>query len=324
MGPQGFFGGQINQFTAWFCRSRSELYKRLCFTSANLLWVCSAIGSWDQNFAHRDRLNVTVATSQISIQIIEANPHLRSLLGWHLQQAGYEVFLSGDFAQAKELYYHRRPAFVVLSTDIVGPEGLEFCRWLRQQSSQGLILMLSSRSTETEIVEGLRAGADDYLKKPFGMQEFLARVESIARRLRAAAPPSQLDYGLLKIDLVHRRVRYGDDRIELTPQEFSLLYVLAQAEGNPLSRAELLQRAWPAEIDNPRTVDTHILSLRKKVEPDPQQPNLIQTVRNVGYRLNLEGLIDGSAQPRAPKPTGPKALGDRPPSDTFRLSAATL
>jgi two-component system, OmpR family, response regulator len=266
---------------------------------------------------------VTVAINQISIQIVEANPHLRSLLGWHLQQAGYEVFLSGDFAQAEALFHQRKPAFVILSTELASHEGLEFCRWLRQQSSQGLILMLSSRSTETEIVEGLRAGADDYLTKPFGMQEFLARVESIGRRLRTVAPPSQLDYGLLKIDLVHRRVRYGDDRIELTPQEFSLLYVLAQAGGSPLSRAELLQRAWPDEIDNPRTVDTHVLSLRKKVEHDPQQPSLIQTVRNVGYRLNLEGL-DGSAKPTAPRPsTGTKPTIDRP-NASLRLSAASL
>jgi two-component system OmpR family response regulator len=78
--------------------------------------------------------------------------------------------------------------------------------------------------------------------------------------------------------------------IELTPQEFSLLYVLAQTGGMPLSRSELLRRAWPDAIDNPRTVDTHILSLRKKVETDPRQPSLIQTVRNVGYRLNLESL----------------------------------
>jgi two-component system, OmpR family, response regulator len=271
-------------------------------------------------------LQVTVAISQISIQIVEANPHLRSLLGWHLQQAGYEVFLSGDFAQAKELFYQRKPAFIVLSTDLASQEGLELCRWIRQQSSQGLILILSSRSAETEIVEGLRAGADDYLTKPFGMQEFLARVESIGRRLRAVAPPSQLDYGLLKIDLVHRRVRYGDDRIELTPQEFSLLYVLAQAEGQPLSRAELLQRAWPDEIDNPRTVDTHVLSLRKKVEYDPQQPSLIQTVRNVGYRLNLEGLADGSTKPtgtRPSQPAGLKPLSDRPGASPLYLSVAT-
>jgi two-component system OmpR family response regulator len=85
--------------------------------------------------------------------------------------------------------------------------------------------------------------------------------------------------------------------IDLTPQEFSLLYVLAQSEGSALSRAELLQRAWPDEINNPRTVDTHVLSLRKKLEVDPQQPNLIQTVRNIGYRFNPEALARSPLRP---------------------------
>jgi len=140
------------------------------------------------------------------------------------------------------------------------------------------------------VVNGLKAGADDYLRKPFGMQEFMARVEVLTRRSRGGAAPLHLDYGELKIDLAQRRVQFRGEYIELTPQEFSLLYVLAQAEGTPLSRADLLRRAWPEEIDNPRTIDTHVLSLRKKIETDPRQPNLIQTVRNVGYRFNLEML----------------------------------
>jgi two-component system OmpR family response regulator len=151
-----------------------------------------------------------------------------------------------------------------------------------------MILVLSTRSTEADIVDGLRAGADDYLRKPFGMQEFLARVDALTRRIRNPIPPAYLDYGDLKVDLVQRRVRLKEEHIDLTPQEFSLLYVLAQASGLPLSRLELLQRAWPDEIDNPRTVDTHILSLRKKLETDPRQPSLIQTIRNVGYRFNPE------------------------------------
>jgi two-component system, OmpR family, response regulator len=231
----------------------------------------------------------------ISVQIIEGNPHLRSLLGWHLQQAGYQVFQSSDYGQAKEAVLIRQPALVILSNDLPGGGGLELCQWLHQQS-QGMVMILSAQSTEAEIVRGLRAGADDYLAKPFGMQEFLARVEALMRRTQSSAPPASLDYGLLKIDLVHRRVTCGGDRVELTPQEFSLLYVLAQANGNPLSRLELLRRAWPEAIDNPRTVDTHILSLRKKVEIDPHQPSLIQTVRNVGYRLNLEEM-DSTSKP---------------------------
>lgn len=230
----------------------------------------------------------------VGIQIVEGNPHLRSLLGWHLQQVGYWVHQSADLQQARDVFLNRQPNLVILDSELPDGDGLEFCRWLQQQ--QALILMLSARSSEGDIVAGLRAGADDYLTKPFGMQEFLARVEALTRRTRTAAAPAFLDYGDLKIDLIQRRVQLKDDLIDLTPQEFSLLYVLAQAGGVPLSRSELLRKAWPDEIDNHRTVDTHVLSLRKKIEIDPRQPSLIQTVRNVGYRFNIE-MLDSSAHP---------------------------
>lgn len=235
------------------------------------------------------------------ISIVEGNPHLRSLLGWHLQQIGYSVCQSADLHQAREFFHTHQPVLVILDAELPDGGGLEFCQWLQQQQ-QCLILMLSARNTESDIVEGLRAGADDYLTKPFGMQEFLARVEALIRRHRTVIPPGSLDYGDLKIDLVQRRVRLRGEPIELTPQEFSLLYVLAQAGGIPLSRSELLRRAWPDSIDNPRTIDTHVLSLRKKIELDPRQPSFIQTVRNVGYRLNLEvvKLPEGDLKTRAP------------------------
>jgi two-component system OmpR family response regulator len=232
----------------------------------------------------------------VCIQIVEGNPHLRSLLGWHLQQTGYWVCQSADVHQARDTFQSRHPSLVVLDSELPGGDGLEFCRWLQGQS-QAFVLMLSARTTEADIVTGLRAGADDYLTKPFGMQEFLARVDALARRSRMVAAPDSLDYGELKIDLIHRRVRLLEDSIELTPQEFSLLYVLAQAGGTPLSRTELLRRAWPDAIDNHRTVDTHVLSLRKKIEVDPRQPNLIQTVRNVGYRFNVDILGSGHSGP---------------------------
>jgi len=225
--------------------------------------------------------------SLISITIIEGNPHLRSLLGWHLQQAGYQVQQVATIQQARKIFYHRQPTLVILDSDLPDGDGIEFCYWLHQQR-QSLILMLSAKITEKDVVQGLNAGADDYIKKPFGMQEFLSRVEALIRRMRVTCAPLYLDYGDLKIDLVHRRVQLKGDYVDLTPQEFSLLYVLAQAEGDPLSRSELLQKAWPDAIDNPRTIDTHVLSLRKKIELDPRQPSLIQTVRNVGYRFNPE------------------------------------
>jgi DNA-binding response OmpR family regulator len=224
-----------------------------------------------------------------SIQIIEGNPHLRSLLGWHLQQAGYWVHQSADLRRARDTFLARQPSLVILDSEFPDGDALEFCRWLQHQQ-QALVMMLSARTLEVDIVAGLKAGADDYLTKPFGMQEFLARVEALTRRSRMMTVPASLDYGDLKINLVQRQVEYRNQGIDLTPQEFSLLYVLAQSAGMPLSRAELLRRAWPDQIDNPRTVDTHVLSLRKKIELDPRQPNIIQTVRNVGYRFNVELL----------------------------------
>lgn len=225
----------------------------------------------------------------VCIQIVEGNPHLRSLLGWHLQQVGYIVHQSADLRHAREVFFNRQPALVILDSELPDGDGVEFCRWLHQHQ-QPLVLMLSARNTEADIVSGLKAGADDYLTKPFGMQEFLARIEALVRRNRIAVAPASLDYGDLKIDLVQRRVRFQGDLIDLTPQEFSLLYVLAQAGGSALSRSELLRRAWPDAIDNPRTIDTHVLSLRKKIETDPRQPSLVQTVRNVGYRFNPDFL----------------------------------
>ena len=219
------------------------------------------------------------------VLIVEGNPHLRSLLGWHMQQAGYVVKQSSNLKQGRQAFEQFQPALVIIDSDLPDGDGLEMCRWLCEQQKP-LIFILSARNAERDIVAGLKAGADDYLTKPFGMQEFLARIEALFRRMRVNSVPLYLDYQDLKIDLVQRRVQVQDSFIELTPQEFSLLYVLAQSEGNALSRSELLSRAWPDEIDNPRTVDTHVLSLRKKIELHPRQPYLIQTVRNVGYRLN--------------------------------------
>ncbi|MEL6439948.1 MAG: response regulator transcription factor [Cyanobacteria bacterium J06621_8] len=220
------------------------------------------------------------------ISIVESNPHLRSLLGWHLQQSGYDVSQSASLQQGRDVFYRHQPTLIVIDSDLPDGDGLELSHWVYHQQ-KSLILLLSARNGEQDIVRGLKTGADDYLTKPFGIREFLARVEALVRRIRTPETvPLSMECKDLKIDLAQRRVQLKGSYIELTPQEFSLLYVLAQARGNPLSRSELLHRAWPDAIDNPRTVDTHVLSLRKKIESNPRQPNIIQTVRNVGYCFN--------------------------------------
>lgn len=223
----------------------------------------------------------------MQILIIEGNQNLRSLLGWHLQQVGHHIQQAATLQQAWNSLLRGQPNLVVIDPDLKDGNGLELCQWLFNQR-QSLILVISAKDTTQDVVTALQCGVDDYLRKPFGMQEFLARTQALLRRCRSSTIPLSLQYGELMIDLVQRRVNYEGRYIDLTPQEFSLLYVLVQSEGSPLSRSELLSRAWPDAIDNPRTIDTHVLSLRKKLAVEQDQPSLIQTVRNVGYRFNLE------------------------------------
>ncbi len=246
----------------------------------------------------------------MQIYIIEGNQNLRSLLAWHLQQAGYQVQQITTLAQAYQCCDRQLPTLAIVDSDFPDGEGIEFCQWLYPQGTS-LILMLSARIREIDLITALQTGVDDYLKKPFGMPEFLARVAALLRRSRVATTiPMEMTCGDLHIDLVRRcvyRIRevlpdadprhsrsdltttsqhraLPQMRIDLSPQEFSLLIVLAQANGRSVHRHELLKRAWDLDIDNPRTVDSHVLSLRKKLgDPDP-----IETVRGVGYRLNYD------------------------------------
>lgn len=218
----------------------------------------------------------------MQIHVIQGNHNLRALLAWHLQQVGYQVQQSPTLAHAYQSCSTALPNLAIVDSDLPDGEGIEFCQWLYPQGNS-LILMLSARIREIDLVSALEAGVDDYLKKPFGMPEFLARVAALLRRNRSANTiPTDMTCGDLRIDLVRRCVYLRNRSIDLSPQEFSLLYVLAQANGRPVHRNELLKRAWDIAIDNPRTVDSHVLSLRKKLgHPDP-----IETVRKVGYRLN--------------------------------------
>lgn len=223
------------------------------------------------------------------VAIAEGNPNLASLLGWHLHQLQYRVCQANDLEQAKLVYRRYQPDLLVLSTEF-GPSYQDFCRQI-YHDRHTFILLTGTRPHEQDIVAGLKAGADDYLVKPFGIQEFLARIEALQRRLRIVPrTPDLVSIGVLQLDLIQRSVKFRGQLLSLTPQEFSLLCALAQAEGKPLTRPELLQKAWSGQMQTQRTVDSHIQSLRKKLEPDPQHPQIILTIRNLGYALNHEVL----------------------------------
>jgi two-component system, OmpR family, response regulator len=216
-----------------------------------------------------------------AIAVVVGNQNLRSVLVAQLQQQGYRVQHTASMVAAKAHLLEFQPEMVVVDYDLSDGNGLELCEWI-QIHTNALILMISTRLEESDIEASL-AVADDYLKKPFGMKEFLARVAAILRRSSSRRLPSEIVRGSLRIDMVRRRVYFDKESIDLTPQEFSLLYVLLQSPDEPIDRAELLRRAWDEHMGGSRTVDTHILALRKKLK----DPDIIQTIRQMGYQIHL-------------------------------------
>ena len=216
-----------------------------------------------------------------AIAVVVGNQNLRSVLVAQLQQQGYRVQHTASMAATKTHLADFHPKLVVVDYDLADGNGLELCEWI-QIHTDALILMISTRLEESEISAAL-AITDDYLKKPFGMKEFLARVAALLRRSTSRRLPSEIVRGNLRIDMVRRRVYFDQESIDLTPQEFSLLYVLLQSPDEPIERAELLRRAWDDHMGGSRTVDTHILALRKKLK----DPDIIQTVRQMGYQIHL-------------------------------------
>ena len=223
-----------------------------------------------------------------SILIVEDDATLRDTIALNLRSEGYEVYTSGDgesgLQQAREL----TPDLIILDVMLPELDGLTVCRVLRKESRVPIIL-LTARGMETDKIIGLESGADDYIVKPFSLGEFLARVRAALRRGVGPEPGTEIHSGELGLDLIARRAFLGDEELQLAPREFELLAVLMRNPGAVLTRDTLLTRVWGSDyLGDPRTVDVHIRWLREKIEPDPPQPQLIQTVRGVGYRFEAE------------------------------------
>jgi DNA-binding response OmpR family regulator len=225
--------------------------------------------------------------------VVEDEPHIRELVELHLGLEGLTVKSAADGEEALKLASSEPFDVVVLDLMLPKIDGVSVCRAIRRQASENQdvpILMLTARREESDKVVGLDSGADDYLTKPFGIRELVARVRALLRRprarMRVGDPTAVINVGPLRVDPARRQVHRGEQSIDLTPHEFDVLYLLASHPGIVLDRETLLERVWTSDIHvTERSVDTLIKRLRQKIEANPAEPELILTVWGTGYKF---------------------------------------
>lgn len=223
------------------------------------------------------------------ILIVEDNADLAFGLRNSLEIASYEVIVASDGPSGLREARAVSPDLIILDLMLPGMDGYRVLRAVREGGSQVPVLILTARGEEADKVTGFRLGADDYVTKPFGVLELVARVEAVLRRASAPtkdAAPDASRFGDIEIQPVSRVVRRNGRPVELSPKEYELLLALVQRPGQVVSRAELLKTVWGyhASVVS-RTIDTHIAELRRKLEPNPASPRHITTVWKTGYRF---------------------------------------
>ena len=231
----------------------------------------------------------------MDILIIEDNADIARGLRDNLEVEGYEVDIAGDGEQGLARLRGRPPQFVILDLMLPRLDGIHVLRKLRDEGFEMPVLILSARAGEAEKVRGFRVGADDYVTKPFGLRELLARVDALFRRRRRltadgqlppAVPPTR--FGDVEIHFDSRTVLKRGAPVPLRPREFDLLAALARRVNTVVGRRNLLDEVWAYDDDvQTRTVDTHMVELRRKLETDPAHPRYIVTVRKAGYMLRV-------------------------------------
>jgi len=237
--------------------------------------------------------SLTAVTPRPRALVVEDEPNIRELLSLHLGLEGLAVTTAADGEDG--LRQAGAQPFDVVVLDLMLPklDGVTVCRAIRKLPVNGdvPVLMLTARREESDKVLGLDSGADDYLTKPFGIRELVARVRALLRRpralqLQAGANGEVIAAGGLRIDPARRQVSLGDRSIDLTPHEFDVLYLLAASPGIVFTRDKLLERVWTQDIHvTERSVDTLIKRLRQKIEEDTADPKLILTVWGTGYKF---------------------------------------
>ncbi len=221
--------------------------------------------------------------------IIEDELPMRTALKDCLEAEGYRVLSAADGQAGLERALKEKPDLVLLDIMLPKLDGFALCAELRRLSNDVPVLMLTAKGQVDDRVSGLDAGADDYLVKPFSTDELLARVRALLRRTRRSGhAPTKFKLGEAQIDLLKQTAARGRKEIHLSAKEFAMLRLMAEAQGEPITRERFLDVVWGyTAFPTTRTVDNHIASLRAKLEPDPDQPRWIHTVHGVGYRLEL-------------------------------------
>ncbi len=221
------------------------------------------------------------------ILVVDDEPKIVKLATDYLKKNNFRVVQAADGNQGLMLARQQNPDLIVLDLNLPGMDGLDVCRTLRRESDVPII-MLTARIEETDRLIGLELGADDYITKPFSPRELVARVRTVLRRVQGGVrTPGIIVVGDLEIDVNGFKVSRGEETIKLSRTEFNLLVILAQHPGQVFSRSQLLNRLHGyADTGYDRSVDAHIKNLRKKLEPNPAEPNYVLTVYGVGYKFN--------------------------------------
>jgi two-component system, OmpR family, response regulator MtrA len=229
-----------------------------------------------------------------TLMLVEDDARIREALRLALTDEGYHVLEAGTGEQALDRLAKAAsnqgpaPEVVLLDLMLPGMDGLQVCSRIREQGDLPII-MVTARTASHEVIEGLEAGADDYVTKPVDAGELSARIRALLRRTRSsdADTPASVELGDLSVRVVEGRVLREDAEISLTKTEFRLLCALALANGAVVTREQLLERVWDYDyFGDTRLLDVHIRRLRRKIEPDPGQPTLVLTVRGIGYRAS--------------------------------------
>jgi len=226
-----------------------------------------------------------------TVLLVDDEPELRSLLAEYFGRNGFEVAQAADAAAARARVAERVPDVAVLDINMPGENGLSLARALREAHPRLGVVMLTTAGEAIDRIVGLEVGADDYVAKPFELRELLARVRAVLRRLQVSAAPSpevepdRIAFGPCQLDVVRRKL-FGADgaEIDITAAEFDLLALFARHPNRPLNRDQIMEQAHNRGWDVfDRSIDLRVMRLRRKVERNPDKPEVIKTVRNVGY-----------------------------------------